>query len=239
MPRAVLFDVGGTLIHLDRRFVLAKLNELGIPATMADFMRAHGIAAGEVRRIMRSDEPGTDTTRWRAYGAKLLQELSCDGDALVQMQKAIYEKHLTGDLFSYVEEGTIETLEQLRADGLRLGIVSNADGRVASFVEKAGLTKYFEIIVDSGIVGVEKPDPRIFQITLEQMGLQPDDVIYVGDIYEVDVLGARGAGIHAVLLFSGDRDPEWDCDVVPNLSGIVEHARFSQISQIITDFTDS
>ena len=58
----------------------------------------------------------------------------------------------------------------------------------------------FEFVIDSGEVGVEKPDPRIFQIALERMGVSAADALYVGDLYEVDVVGARAAGLDVVLL---------------------------------------
>src|SRR5207253_8139015 len=181
--------------------------------------RAHAVAAREISRIMRSDEPGTDTTRWRAYGAKLMQEMNVGGETLEKIGAAIMQRSRDGDLFSHVEDGTAEALAELKASGLRLGIVSNADGRVASFVEKAGLADFFEVIIDSGNVGVEKPNPRIFEIACEAMKIKPEETVYVGDIYEIDVLGARAAGIKAFLLHNGEKDPHWDADVevIPTL----------------------
>ena len=74
-------------------------------------------------------------------------------------------------------------------------MVSNADGRVESFLRHVGITKYLDFVVDSGLVGVEKPDPRIFEIALERAQVRKDEVVHVGDVYEVDVVGARAAGI--------------------------------------------
>lgn len=205
---------------MDRRFVVQKLNELGVQTTLEDFLRAHAVATLEIGRIMQSDEPGTDATRWQAYGARLMHELKVEGDALQRMREAILAKHMAGDLWTFVEEGTLETLRELRRAGFTLGIVSNADGRVATFVEKAGLAEFFDVIIDSGVVGVEKPDPRIFEIACEQLDVEPGETIHVGDIYEIDVLGARAAGIRAILLFNGDKDDAWDCDVIPRITAL-------------------
>ena len=64
----------------------------------------------------------------------------------------------------------------------------------------AGIRDAFELVIDSQLVGVEKPDPRIFAIALERLGLPPAAALYVGDIYEVDVVGARRAGLDVILL---------------------------------------
>jgi putative hydrolase of the HAD superfamily len=79
-------------------------------------------------------------------------------------------------------------------------VVSNSDGRAAAALAAAGLLDAFEFVIDSGEVGVEKPDPRIFQIALDRLGVSPAAALYVGDLYEVDVVGARAAGLDVVLL---------------------------------------
>jgi putative hydrolase of the HAD superfamily len=72
-------------------------------------------------------------------------------------------------------------------------------------------------VIDSRIVRVEKPDPQIFQIALERSGANPANTLYAGDMYDFDVVGARAAGLHAVLL---DPYADWgnvDCERVPDL----------------------
>jgi len=85
-----------------------------------------------------------------------------------------------------------------------MGVVSNADGRVRALLERAGLAPFLEVVIDSSEVGVEKPDHRIFLAATERFGTAPSACAYVGDIYEIDVLGARAAGLHPVLIGSGD-----------------------------------
>ncbi|HEX6557904.1 MAG TPA: HAD-IA family hydrolase, partial [Longimicrobiales bacterium] len=213
----VLFDAGGTLIHMDRRFVIQKLNEQGIAATLDDFARADIVARNQVTRVLRSAQPGDDSSRWVVYAGALMRELKCEGAALARVREEVWSRHAVGDLWTYVLDGTFDVLASLRDSGYRMGIVSNADGRVATFLEKAGLLPYFEFIVDSGIFGIEKPDRRIFEHALGRLGVAPAEAIYVGDVYDIDVLGARAAGMPAVLLNGAESDPGWDCPVIESL----------------------
>jgi len=216
MHRAVLFDAGGTLIHMDRRFVLQALNANGIAADLAALTDAEAVARAEVGLILRSDQPGTDAARWSAYAAALMRALRCEGEPLARVRAALWERHQTGRLWTTVDEGTPALLEQLRTDGYRMGVVSNADGRVAMAIEHAGLSAYLDVIVDSGIFGIEKPDPRIFLHACEQLGVEPGHATFVGDVYEIDVVGARNAGLSPVLV-SADNHNEYDCPVVRTL----------------------
>ena len=91
---------------------------------------------------------------------------------------------------------THETLAALRAEGIRLGCVSNSDGTVERELEILGLAQYFEVVIDSDVVGIEKPDPRIFTLALDRMsGLRPDECVYVGDTLHYDVRPAARAGL--------------------------------------------
>ena len=115
-------------------------------------------------------------------------------------ETALYAAHSERHLWSGGEAETGAALARLRAAGIRLGVVSNSDGRVAQALESAGLGGHFDVIVDSRIAGVEKPDPRIFHAALERLGVEPAAALYVGDVYEVDVVGARRAGLDAALV---------------------------------------
>jgi putative hydrolase of the HAD superfamily len=75
-----------------------------------------------------------------------------------------------------------------------------------------GLREHFDFVIDSTLVGMEKPDPRIFRMGLERLGVAPEEAVYVGDIYEIDVVGARAAGMAAVLVDPLNRWTDLDCD---------------------------
>jgi putative hydrolase of the HAD superfamily len=204
--RAVLLDAGGTLIHPDHEFILERLADAGVAADEAAYAGAVAHAHGVVARILQSDDIGTDETRIRAWFIALLGHLGLPVHRLEAMGDVIRRRHEEGRLWVRPVDGTREMLEGLRDAGLRLAVVSNADGRVADYLEAAGLADAFELILDSGVVGIEKPDPRIFQLACDTLGVQPHQTVYVGDTYEVDVLGARAAGIRAILLSDEPRD---------------------------------
>ena len=82
----------------------------------------------------------------------------------------------------------------------RLAVVSNAGGQVEADLDQCGLPRWGETVVDSQLVGVAKPDPRIFHVALERLGAGPGEAVYVGDVPASDGEGARAAGIPRVLI---------------------------------------
>src|SRR5438046_6805387 len=103
-------------------------------------------------------------------------------------------------LWSRPVEGARAALDGIGALGLRRAVVSNSDGRAEWHLERCGVREGLEFVVDSQIEGVEKPDPRIFRIALERLGVAASRALYVGDIRAVDEAGARAAGMHFVLI---------------------------------------
>jgi putative hydrolase of the HAD superfamily len=195
---------------MDRRFLLQVLNANGVAADPAALANAEAIARAEVGLILRSGQPGDDASRWSAYAAALMRALRCEGEPLDRVRAALWQRHQTGQLWTSVEDGTAALLARLRR------VVSNADGRVAMAIEHAGLAPYLDVIVDSGIFGIEKPDPRIFLHACAQLGVEPGHAMFVGDVYEIDVVGAREAGLSPVLI-SGDGQLGRDCPVIRTL----------------------
>ena len=126
-------------------------------------------------------------------------------------------------------EGARAAIDRVAALGLRRAVVSNSDGRAEWHLEHCGVREGIELVVDSQIVGIEKPDPRIFRIALDRLGVAAARALYVGDIRSVDEAGARAAGMHFVLL-----DPYGDygdgaADSIPGIGELPEwvSARFS------------
>ncbi|MGH7730513.1 MAG: HAD family hydrolase, partial [Candidatus Eiseniibacteriota bacterium] len=103
-------------------------------------------------------------------------------------------------LWSRPMEGARAALDALRSMGLRVAVVSNSDGRAERHLENAGMLAGIEFVVDSHLVGIEKPDPAIFAVALGRLGTPPERTLFVGDIRSVDEAGARGAGMPFVLL---------------------------------------
>jgi putative hydrolase of the HAD superfamily len=113
--------------------------------------------------------------------------------------------HELYDLFARAEcwrlfDDTVPALDELKGKGLRLGIISNWDHRLFSIVEDLGLSRYFEKVTASAVVGSAKPGPRIFEAALASMGAEAAHSIHVGDSLEDDYHGASRAGLRAVLI---------------------------------------
>lgn len=203
--RAVLLDAGNTLVFVDRHRVLEVYRIHGVEADESVFLEAE-FQAREVL-IQRIGEGGTGTEAhvWKGYFETLFARSGVPAHRMEQVGEALVRIHREEHLWTWVEDGTAEALESLREAGYRLAVISNADGRIEALLQSRGLRDHFEFVIDSEVVGVEKPDPRIFRAAVERMGVEPHECLYVGDLYPVDVVGARGAGLQAVLLDPMDR----------------------------------
>lgn len=204
--KAVLLDAGGTLIHPDHEYILSLLAEEGVEADEEAYGAARRAADAVVGEILRSDQPGTDADRIQVWFVTLLTTLGLPESRLEAAGVKIRDRHAEAALWVRPEPGTREMLRGLKAAGLRIAVISNADGRVERYLAAADLAHEFEFILDSGTVGIEKPDPRIFELALDRLGLRPDEVVYVGDSWEIDVVGARAAGIRPIYLNAAPRD---------------------------------
>jgi len=198
--KAILFDAGNTLVWLDHPFLVQLLAEAGITASEDDILGAEYEAKLVLDEMVRSGTAGDDRKRGQVYFAEIFRTLGVEDADFPPYGERLFARHAERNLWSRVRENTIETLEELRRLGYRLGVISNADGRVEALLESLGLRPHFDFVIDSGVVGVEKPDPRIFHMGLERMGVEAHEAAYVGDIYEIDVVGARNVGMHTFLI---------------------------------------
>jgi len=94
-------------------------------------------------------------------------------------------------LWTYTLPEIVRGLKILKEEGYSISVISNSDGTVEDQIKVAGLRKFFDEVFDSGIIGIEKPDPKIFQYTLSYIQVSPEDSIYVGDFMMIDVYGAN------------------------------------------------
>jgi putative hydrolase of the HAD superfamily len=198
--RAILFDAGGTLIHVDgERFCEAA----GIIGADASFAAAENAAVAAVARWARSNPASTDAERLPLFLDTLLAGLGVPPEARASAARRVIAEHRKSNLWSRAYGDAPSALSSLTARGYRLGVISNADGRVRGLLDQAGLSPFFELILDSAEVGLEKPHPRIFLTATERLRLAPQACAYIGDIYEIDFLGARRAGLEAILIGPG------------------------------------
>ena len=219
-PRAVLFDAGNTLLRMNYPAIGRHL------ASRGHRVAVEAIEEAELRARVRLD---TDlahgvSTEGRAaqdrYTAYLLEGLGLTDPGEIDAATAFKRGYNPpAGLFDTAHPDARTVLRGAKAAGLVAGVVSNSNGSAHALLAGAGLASDLDFVIDSALVGVEKPDPRIFQIGLERAGVDADEAVYIGDLYSVDVLGSRAAGLRAILLdprgFWGPRD----CAVARDLGG--------------------
>ncbi|MDP3773327.1 MAG: HAD family hydrolase, partial [Gemmatimonadales bacterium] len=175
------------------------------------FVEAEYAGRAAVEASMARNESSSDFSRWTIHFSAMLGALGLSEDEFTLAAPDIIAEHKRNNLWSNPLPGTAEALASLNRLGLVVGCVSNADGTVDRLLERVGLLAHLKFVVDSGKVGIEKPDARIFEIALALAGVPAGEAVYVGDIYPVDVVGARRAGLTPVLLDPLDRYGGRDC----------------------------
>jgi putative hydrolase of the HAD superfamily len=215
--RAVLFDAGNTLLFLDyARMASGVGSALGIPLT-AEALEAGAV---EAARAMEG-AAGPDRERADRYLETLFRSAGVPPERMDEVRECLTSMHLERHLWCSTAADAHLSLDRLRRAGLRLGIVSNSDGRVEVALTAAGLRDYFDVVIDSALVGAEKPDPAIFRAALAALNVAPEEALYVGDLYEIDVLGARAAGMEAVW-FAPGQSRAADCRSIGSLGALAD-----------------
>ena len=222
---ALFLDVGNTLVGMDFALLCDVFAAHGVRSAPAALARAEAAARPALSRYLASRSSewlDTFTFYLRAVLAGLGDDAAATCDQVAPRLAAEVRRTVpTQRLWSSVLPGVPETLAELHAAGLTLVAVSNSDGTVEQGLEAFGLRQYLDHVVDSAVVGVEKPDPAIFRHALGLAGWRPESTLHVGDLYAVDVVGARGVGLHAVLLDPyGDWPEELDCERAPDLPSV-------------------
>jgi len=213
----VLFDAGGVLLDLDYSYLARLLRRYGVEATPTELSRAEAHARFEVERRVSNGERALDV--WRDYFGSILGRAHVPLEMHERIIDTLWDAHRRVGLWTVPIPGSLETVRELRRKGLRVGVVSNAEGRVEQDLYSAGFEGLLETVVDSHVVGVEKPDPEIFRIALQRMDADAAATVFLGDVPSVDVVGSRAAGIAPVLLDRHDLYPNAD---VPRLRSIRE-----------------
>lgn len=198
--RAVLFDAGNTLVYADAERMAAMLVRAGVGTDASAVRSAELEARRRLHELISEGHVGTEAVVWREYFGTLFRGAGVPEERMQEAGRLLRDTHAREHLWTHVEEGTAEALEALARAGYRLGVISNADGRVEGVLERVGLRPHFEFVLDSQVVGAEKPDPRIFLEACRRLDLDAPACLYVGDLYPVDYLGATRAGMEAVLL---------------------------------------
>ena len=197
--RAVLFDAGNTLVYLDQERMAGLFLEAGVVTDAEQVREAELRARAKLHEGIQAGQDGTEPELWHQYFLALFKGSGVPDDRLEDVGLRLRDEHHRDHMWTGTEPGTHEALEELRSAGLRLAVISNADGRMADVLDRCGLTTYFDFVIDSETVGVEKPDPAIFLDACQRLELEPSECLYVGDLYQVDYQGSTAAGLQGVL----------------------------------------
>jgi HAD superfamily hydrolase (TIGR01509 family) len=225
----LFLDAGNTLISMDFEWVAAELCACGVTCDAAAVRSAEAEARPAVSKYVSLCPDAGGQVHFEHYLACMLTALPGAGGrdeavAAGLARAAAGRLKRPGEdfkLWSSILPGVPEALGAFRAMGLKLVVVSNSDGSVERALTELGLAPHLDAILDSAVVGYEKPDPRFFEHALEIAGANASSTLHVGDMYYQDVVGARRAGIAAVLL---DPASVWEVDDCLRMKDLAELA---------------
>jgi HAD superfamily hydrolase (TIGR01509 family) len=223
--KTIFLDVGNTLVSMDFEWLKKDLVSRGILCDIEELRRAEAAARPIVSGALEKFKSTESRKATILYIRSILEGLGPASSMTVEeldgiigdLLRIIQSPGWTEQLWSWVLPGVREALEILKGRGLRLVVVSNSNGTVENILIKLNLRHYFKKVIDSLLVGFEKPDPRLFYHAMDISGAEPESSIHIGDLYHVDVIGARKAGIRAILLDPYGNWGDVDCPLLPDL----------------------
>ena len=227
MPKieTLFLDAGGVMVFPSWDRVSATLGRHGVEVAPDALRTAEPDAKFAIDQSIR-DGRSTDAQRAWWYMELVLEQAGVAlDDRTAAALTELRQYHAAHNLWEYVPPDVVPALDRLGRLGLKLVVVSNANGVLHRMFERVGLTRHFHTICDSCIEGVEKPDPRFFHIALERCGGRAETTMHVGDLYYVDVLGARSAGLQPLLLDPHDLYRDYDVDRVRTLDEVGERLK--------------
>lgn len=217
--RAIFFDAGNTLLRMNYADIASVLERHGVSATAADVQRAEWLARVRLDTDVLAHATSTESrdTHLR-YLNYILGGLGVTDEATIDAVDAWRRAYnLPVGLWNAADPDAAAALDAVRAAGVRSAVISNSNGTARALMERLGLIDKLDFVIDSAEEGVEKPNRRIFEIALARAGVKAQDAAYIGDLYSIDIRGARGAGIRPILLDPGQCWGARDCDVAPSV----------------------
>ncbi len=227
MIQYIWFDLGYTLLYLNREQAYqSALKEHNISLSIEDITRGFHFTDKLFMREYHGYFGGPPEYYMPLYVGRMNMFLKVKVD-IIQIYNRWME--LRGMQSRQWEAYGFcgETLKGLKEQGFILGVISNWDASARPILDDLELTQYFDHIVISSEVGVEKPDPRIFQNAFEESGADAKSSLYVGDNYYDDALGSRAVGMECLIINRyGDFGIEEldDCKVIPDIRSLLTHA---------------
>jgi putative hydrolase of the HAD superfamily len=216
-PRAVLFDSGGIFLLPEHKRIVGAFARAEVVISPDKLDDAHYRAATHFTTSLdvEADWAGS----WSGYLDAYIDACDIVTDDRDEVHQHLDSEFADAALWLSVAPGSREGLRAVAETNVVLGVVSNADGQMAARLRERevlqvgpGMGVEVGCVIDSGDVGVMKPDPRIFQIALDALDVEPSEAWYIGDMPAFDIVGARRAGLRPFLLdplgLHGDADYE-------------------------------
>lgn len=218
----LFLDAGGVLVNPSFERVAESLRGHGVEASAARLVAAEPHAKKELD-VETTVNATNDASRGWLYFDLVLKHAGIPPSAATAAAlRELAAYHAEHNLWESVPAEVPAALERLRAGGRRLVVLSNANGTVTRLFGRLGLLGHFDHVLDSFVEKIEKPDPRFFERALERSGARRETTLHVGDLYHVDVRGARAAGLEAWLLDVAGLYPDADCPRVRSLGELAD-----------------
>lgn len=219
----VFLDAGGVLVHPNWHRVRDALASHGVHTEAAALFDAEPHAKREMDLGSLMARTNDQQRGWIYFEAVLRHAGLPVEDAARRALADVRAYHDMHNVWEHVPGDVLPAVAGLRALGVRLVVVSNANGRLHAMFERVGLAGCFDVVLDSHDFGVEKPDPRLFHLALEAGGADAATTVHVGDFYHIDVAGARAAGLaEAVLVDPAGLYADADCPRVSRLEALID-----------------
>ena len=216
----LLFDAGGTLVFPDEKFLIALASACGIHLTHEKLHGAYYQIIYELDQKARHKPPFPVDPWPDGYGHTLATTLRLPDQAATRLAEEWRRRHRESNLWAFTRPEVRETLILLQRAGYRMSVLSNSDGRTRTVFKDLRLLPFFAYIFDSKELRAAKPQRQIFDRILSKLRLSPRDVIYIGDIYTVDVWGARAAGMGAIHLDPLGNYGDWPGVHLPSVEAL-------------------
>ncbi|MGR8948554.1 MAG: HAD family hydrolase [Gammaproteobacteria bacterium] len=211
--KGVFFDLGGTLFSYRNvaitnvPLLIESARKMGADCSERDIKKAYGVASAEIMEIYADKTFYLHRELFGDIYSRFLEVLDLTHDEETHQW---YRKRQQSEIVNCLEikHDCIDTLTQLKSKGLYLSIASNIDDAMLEpLVEREGLADYFNHWVSSEAAQACKPHEDFFHYCLEKSGLTPEQVLFVGDSPEHDIVGADRAGMKTALIYDGDQPP--------------------------------
>lgn len=192
--KALGFDFGQTLAELDFDFLRRRLLERGA-AFDPDAAAAKSPLAWQIYGAKKSEG---HAAAWRCMIEAQLTSGGVPAERAVELGAWLWDEQPKRNLWRKPITGMIELVRELKQAGVPIAIISNSEGHLAELIDELGWASAFDVVVDSGRIHIDKPDPRIFQHACAALKVETNELLHVGDAWEADVQGALGASASAV-----------------------------------------